>query len=125
MQHQKAYPQTLRINSPLAFGPAEPPRHHAAGRSEMLDDDYSNDREFQHEERDPFHVHPYGLNELEREELEFLARFIQGSAFYAESLEEYLGEPLEDFWEAREHAYHIVTTYLILDMHARKQCEHG
>jgi hypothetical protein len=76
-------------------------------------------RNEQYEQENPFDLDCYEMNEVEREELEFLARFIQGTAFYAETLEEYLGEPLEDFWEAREHAYHIITTYLLLNLDCR------
>ena len=50
---------------------------------------------------------------LNAKELEFLANFISGTAFYVESLEEYLGETLGDFWQAREHAYHIITGLLL------------
>ena len=76
-------------------------------------------RNEQYDHENPFDLDCYEMNEVEREELEFLARFIQGTAFYAETLEEYLGEPLEDFWEAREHAYHIITTYLLLNLDCR------
>ncbi len=50
---------------------------------------------------------------LSGKELEFLANFISGTGFYVESLEEYLGESLGDFWQAREHAYHIITGLLL------------
>jgi hypothetical protein len=50
---------------------------------------------------------------LSGKELEFLANYISGTGFYVESLEEYLGETLGDFWQAREHAYHIITGLLL------------
>jgi hypothetical protein len=76
-------------------------------------------RNEQYDQKNPFDLDCYEMNEVEREELEFLARFIQDTAFYAETLEEYLGEPLDDFWESREHAYHIITTYLLLNLDTR------
>ncbi len=57
--------------------------------------------------------HPALRPDDELIDLDYLAHFIDGTAFYAEALEDELGEMLEDFWQAREHAHHIVTTLLL------------
>ncbi|GEM_PF-3961785 len=46
-------------------------------------------------------------------DLRFLRDFILGSAFYVEQLEMYLCDSSDDFWQAREHAYRIITAALI------------
>lgn len=50
---------------------------------------------------------------LTTEQLLFLTNFIKDTAFYVEQLESYIGEYLDDFWEEREHAYHLTTDLLI------------
>jgi hypothetical protein len=79
---------------------------------------FTSDCEFAVEEPTGYYYERSAIDEFEREELEFLAQFIQGTAFYIESLEEAIGESLDDFWQAREHAYHIITTYLVLNLNA-------
>ncbi|GEM_PF-4409355 len=46
-------------------------------------------------------------------DLRFLRDFILSSATYVEELESLVCDSSEDFWEAREHAYRIVTAALI------------
>jgi hypothetical protein len=45
-------------------------------------------------------------------DISFLRNFILEVALYVEQLELLCNEYSEDFWQAREHAYHIVTTLL-------------
>lgn len=51
--------------------------------------------------------------ELSTEQLLFLSNFIKETAFYMEQLESYIGEYLDQFWEDREYAYHLMTDMLI------------
>ncbi len=46
-------------------------------------------------------------------DLRFLRDFILSSAMYVEELESLVCDSSDDFWEAREHAYRIVTSMLI------------
>jgi len=47
------------------------------------------------------------------DDLRFLRDFILGSAMYVEELESVVYKTSDDFWEAREHAYRIITALLI------------
>ncbi len=47
------------------------------------------------------------------DDLRFLRDFILGTAMYVEELESLASEQSDDFWEAREHAYRIITALLI------------
>lgn len=57
----------------------------------------------------------YGLpiNSLTEDDLRFLRDFILSSAMYVEQLESFLCDSSDDFWEAREQAYRIITALLI------------
>jgi hypothetical protein len=50
---------------------------------------------------------------LTHEALEYLAWFIKDTGFFIEQLEEEIDESLDDFWMAREDAYHIVTDAML------------
>jgi hypothetical protein len=47
------------------------------------------------------------------DDLRFLRDFILSSAMYVEQLESLLCDTSDDFWEAREQAYRIITALLI------------
>ncbi len=47
------------------------------------------------------------------EDLRFLRDFVLGTAMYVEELEAIANEQSDDFWQARENAYRIVTALLI------------
>jgi len=64
----------------------------------------------------PDYFQPNWPKDDELIDLDFLAHFVDGMAFYAESLEDEIGAQLEDFWQAREHAHHIVTSLIIQRM---------
>ncbi len=51
--------------------------------------------------------------ELSTEQILFLSNFIKETAFYMEHLESFIGEYLDQFWEDREYAYHLMTDMLI------------
>jgi hypothetical protein len=57
----------------------------------------------------------YGLpiTSLTEDDLRFLRDFILSSAMYVEELESLVCDQSDDFWEAREHAYRIITALLI------------
>ena len=63
----------------------------------------------------------YGLPEMSElpiesfteDDLRFLRDFILGTAMYVEQLEATLCEQSDEFWQAREHAYRIITAVLI------------
>ena len=46
-------------------------------------------------------------------DLRFLRDFILSSALYVEQLEGYICDSSDEFWQAREHAYKIITSLLI------------
>lgn len=46
-------------------------------------------------------------------DLQFLARFTTETAFYIEELERITEEEMNDYWETREHALHILTEHMI------------
>ena len=50
---------------------------------------------------------------LSEEDFRFLRDFILGSAMYVEQLENLVSESSDEFWEAREHAYRLITNALI------------
>jgi len=50
---------------------------------------------------------------LTEEDLRFLRDFILGMGMYVDQLESLLSDTSEEFWQAREHAYRIVTNMLI------------
>ena len=60
---------------------------------------------------DPFPESPELL--LDESELRFLRDFILSCALYVEELECALSDRSDEFWEAREHAYRIITSLLI------------
>jgi hypothetical protein len=64
---------------------------------------------------DPEFAEAYGLpiNSLTEDDLRFLRDFILSSAMYVEQLEAFLSDTSDDFWEAREQAYRIITALLI------------
>ncbi len=47
------------------------------------------------------------------DDLRFLRDFILGTAMYVEQLESLVCDQSDDFWQAREHAYRIITALLI------------
>jgi len=47
------------------------------------------------------------------DDLRFLRDFILGTAMYVEQLESLVCDASDDFWQAREHAYRIITALLI------------
>lgn len=47
------------------------------------------------------------------DDLRFLRDFILGTAMYVEQLESVVCDQSDDFWQAREHAYRIITALLI------------
>jgi hypothetical protein len=53
------------------------------------------------------------ISSLTEEDLRFLRDFILSSAMYVEQLESFLCDSSDDFWEAREQAYRIITALLI------------
>ncbi len=53
------------------------------------------------------------INSLTEDDLRFLRDFILSSAMYVEQLEAFLCDSSDDFWEAREQAYRIITALLI------------
>jgi len=57
----------------------------------------------------------YGLpiQPFTEDDLRFLRDFILSSAMYVEELESLICDTSDDFWEAREHAYRIITALLI------------
>jgi hypothetical protein len=71
------------------------------------------------EESDGFEDVPINSNELtdipsiSMEDLDYLRYFIIHSANYVEELESAVCERSDLFWDAREHAYRIVTSMLI------------
>jgi hypothetical protein len=64
---------------------------------------------------EPEFAEGYGLpiNTLTEDDLRFLRDFILSSAMYVEQLEAFLCDSSNDFWEAREQAYRIITALLI------------
>ena len=50
---------------------------------------------------------------LPEEALRYLRDFILGSAAYVEELEAAVCDTSDEYWEAREHAYRIITGLLI------------
>ena len=64
---------------------------------------------------EPDFAEGYGLpiSSLTEEDLRFLRDFILSSAMYVEQLESFLCDSSDDFWEAREQAYRIITALLI------------
>jgi hypothetical protein len=64
---------------------------------------------------DPEFADGFGLpiNSLTEDDLRFLRDFILSSAMYVEQLEAFLCDSSDDFWEAREQAYRIITALLI------------
>ncbi len=64
---------------------------------------------------DPDFAEGYGLpiHSLTEDDLRFLRDFILSSAMYVEQLEAFLCDTSDDFWEAREQAYRIITALLI------------
>ena|ERR1019366_2358537 len=64
---------------------------------------------------DPEFAEGFGLpiNSLTEDDLRFLRDFILSSAMYVEQLEAFLCDTSDDFWEAREQAYRIITALLI------------
>ncbi len=64
---------------------------------------------------EPEFAEGYGLpiNTLTEDDLRFLRDFILSSAMYVEQLEAFLCDSSDDFWEAREQAYRIITALLI------------
>jgi len=64
---------------------------------------------------DPYFADDYGLpiQPFTEDDLRFLRDFILSSAMYVEQLESLLCDTSDDFWEAREHAYRIITALLI------------
>jgi transcription termination factor NusB len=85
---------------------------------------YENERESEeafhdHIEEIPIYFHPRVRFDQELVDLEYLAHFVDGTAFYAEALEDEIGELLEDFWQAREHAHQIVTDLLLARLNER------
>jgi hypothetical protein len=63
----------------------------------------------------PEYADNYGLpiEPFTEDDLRFLRDFILSSAMYVEQLEGLLCDTSDDFWEAREHAYRIITALLI------------
>jgi len=57
----------------------------------------------------------YGLpiQPFTEDDLRFLRDFILSTAMYVEQLESLLCDTSDDFWEAREQAYRIITALLI------------
>jgi hypothetical protein len=55
----------------------------------------------------------YPITPFTEDDLRFLRDFILSSAMYVEQLESMLCDTSDDFWEAREHAYRIITALLI------------
>jgi len=47
------------------------------------------------------------------ENINYLREFILSSALYVESLENAVCDRSDEYWEAREHAYRIITAMLI------------
>ena len=64
---------------------------------------------------DPDFAEGFGLpiSTLTEDDLRFLRDFILSSAMYVEQLEAFLCNTSDDFWEAREQAYRIITALLI------------
>jgi hypothetical protein len=64
---------------------------------------------------DPDFADGFGLpiNSLTEDDLRYLRDFILSSAMYVEQLEAFLCDSSDDFWEARELAYRIITALLI------------
>ncbi len=53
------------------------------------------------------------ISPFTEDDLRFLRDFILGTAMYVEQLEAIASEQSDEFWQAREHAYRIVTAVLI------------
>jgi hypothetical protein len=73
---------------------------------------------------DPDFAEGYGLpiNTLTEDDLRFLRDFILSSAMYVEQLEAFLCDSSDDFWQAREHAYRIITALLIRHYEYELEC---
>jgi len=56
------------------------------------------------------------------DDLRFLRDFILGTAMYVEELESLVCDASDDFWEAREHAYRIITALLIRQYEYELEC---
>src|ERR1051325_4404296 len=46
-------------------------------------------------------------------DLKYLSDFIHETAFYMEELERIIGTEINDYWESREHALHIITEAIV------------
>jgi hypothetical protein len=66
----------------------------------------------------------YGLpiHSLTEDDLRFLRDFILSSAMYVEQLEAFLFDSSDDFWQAREQAYRIITALLIRHYEYELEC---
>jgi hypothetical protein len=66
----------------------------------------------------------YGLpiHSLTEDDLRFLRDFILSSAMYVEQLEAFLFGSSDDFWQAREQAYRIITALLIRHYEYELEC---
>ncbi|MFI5201074.1 MAG: hypothetical protein ACHQNE_01645 [Candidatus Kapaibacterium sp.] len=56
------------------------------------------------------------------DDLRFLRDFILGTAMYVEELESVVSEQSDEFWQAREHAYRIITALLIRHYEYELEC---
>jgi hypothetical protein len=103
---------TRVANLPGCNEPAEWNDHGWPPDATMIDDSLVDEPPFVD---DPEFAEGFGLpiNTLTEDDLRFLRDFILSSAMYVEQLEAFLCDSSDDFWEAREQAYRIITALLI------------
>ncbi len=96
-----------RSDTPRAYDLDEYVEHLRQVEDQQFDDERFVD--------EPEFAEGYGLTitSLTEDDLRFLRDFILSSAMYVEQLEAVLCDSSDDFWEAREQAYRIITALLI------------
>jgi hypothetical protein len=108
--------QTTRLNDASARTTVPPPRFADDADPEHTLDPFLDPRCMTDDEE---FAEDYGLSPtmpiapFTEDDLRFLRDFILGTALYVEQLESLICDPSDDFWEAREHAYRIITALLI------------
>ena len=80
---------------------------------EPYDDDPLDFNNYDFDDEDLAEDYGLPIEPFTEEDLRFLRDFILGTAMYVEQLEAIANEQSDEFWQAREHAYRIITAVLI------------
>jgi|GEM_PF-3915332 hypothetical protein len=79
----------------------------------LADSFHRSDRDFEIDDEEFAEGYGLPIAPFTEEDLRFLRDFILSTALYVEQLEAFVCDSSDDFWEAREHAYRIITALLI------------